>query len=137
MSIELENLSDVLNAIEELADVADIEKAITKSCLLVETSATQKAKKGRTGELAQSIQSEVKGLRGEVFTPLEYAPYVEFGTGLFAENGGRSAVPWVYCDDKGDFYTTYGQHPQPFMRPALDENRAEIIRIIKEGATKK
>lgn len=137
MSIELENLSDVLNAIEELADVADIEKAISKSCLLVERSAKQKAPKGRTGELAQSIQSEVKGLTGEVFTPLEYAPYVEFGTGLFAENGGRSAVPWVYCDDKGDFYTTYGQHPQKFMRPALDENRAEIIRIIKEGATKK
>ena len=137
MSIELENLSDVLNAIEELADVADIQKAISKSCLLVERSAKQKAPKGRTGELAQSIQSEVKGLTGEVFTPLEYGPYVEFGTGLFAENGGRSAVPWVYCDDKGDFYTTYGQHPQPFMRPALDENRAEIIRIIKEGATKK
>ena len=137
MSIELENLSDVLNAIEELADVKDIEKAISKSCLLVERSAKQKAPIGRTGELAQSIQSEVKGLRGEVFTPLEYAPYVEFGTGLFAEKGGRNRVPWVYCDEQGDFYTTYGQHPQPYMRPALDENRAEIIRIIKEGATKK
>ena len=136
MSIELENLGEVLNAIEELADVKDVEAALKKACLLVEASAKQKAPKGRTGELAQSIQSEVNGLRGEVFTPLEYAPYVEFGTGLFAEKGGRSAVPWTYCDEKGDFYTTYGQHPQKFMRPALDENRAEIVRIIKEGATK-
>lgn len=137
MSIELQNLSDVLNAIEELAEVGDIEKAISKSCMLVERSAKQLAPKGRTGELAQSITSEVKGLTGEVYTPLEYAPYVEYGTGLFAENGGRSAVPWVYCDDKGDFYTTYGQHPQPYMRPALNQNREEIVRIIKEGATKK
>ena len=136
MSIELENLGEVLNAIEELADVKDVEAALKKACLLVEASAKQKAPKGRTGELAQSIQSEVNGLRGEVFTPLEYAPYVEFGTGLFAEKGGRSAVPWTYCDEKGDFYTTYGQHPQQFMRPALNENRAEIVRIIKEGATK-
>lgn len=137
MSVELEGLTDVLNAIEELADTPDIQRALTKSCLLVERSAKQLAPKGRTGELANSITHEVKGLIGEVFTPLEYAPYVEFGTGLFAENGGRSNVPWVYCDDKGDFYTTYGQHPQPYMRPALNQNREEIIRIIKEGATKK
>ena len=137
MSIEIENLGEVLDAIEELADVADIEKAVEKACLLVERSAKQKAPKGRTGDLAQSITHEVQGVRGEVFTPLEYAPYVEYGTGLFAEKGGRSAVPWTYCDEKGDFYTTYGQHPQKFMRPALDENRAEIIRIIKEGATKR
>ena len=132
MSVELEGLTDVLNAIEELADTPDIQRALTKSCLLVERSAKQLAPKGRTGDLANSITHEVKGLIGEVFTPLEYAPYVEFGTGLFAENGGRSNVPWVYCDDKGDFYTTYGQHPQPYMRPALNQNREEIIRIIKE-----
>lgn len=137
MSIELENLTDVLNSIEELADTPDIQKAITKSCLLVERSAKQLAPKGRTGDLAKSITHEVKGLTGEVFTPLDYAPYVEFGTGLFAENGGRSDVPWTYCDERGDFYTTYGQHPSPYMRPALHQNREEIIRIIKEGATKK
>lgn len=137
MSIQFEGLGEVLDSIEELADVKDIEKALKKSCLLVERSAKQKAPKGRTGELANSITHEVKGLTGEVFTPKEYAPYVEFGTGLFAEKGGRADVPWVYCDDKGDFYTTYGQHPQPFMRPALNQNKDEIVRIIKEGATKK
>lgn len=137
MSIELENLTEVLNSIEELAEVEDIEAAITKSCMLLEKNAKQLAPKGRTGDLAKSITYKVKGLTGEVFTPLEYAPYVEYGTGLFAEGGGRSAVPWVYCDEKGDFYTTYGQQPQPYMRPALNQSREEIFRIIKEGATKK
>ena len=58
---------------------------------------------------------------------------VEYGTGLFAETGGRVDVPWSYQDDEGNWHTTSGQKPQPFMRPALDENRAKIKQIIKEG----
>jgi HK97 gp10 family phage protein len=78
----------------------------------------------------------VEGLEGVVFTPLEYAPYVEFGTGLFAEAGdGRKDVPWMYQDDKGDWHSTSGMKPRPYMRPALDENREEIKRILKEGIT--
>lgn len=60
---------------------------------------------------------------------------IEYGTGLFAEQGGRTDTPWTYKDDKGEWHTTSGQAPQPFMRPALDENREQIIRIIKEGIT--
>ena len=87
--------------------------------------------------MRRSITSKVDGLTGIVFTPLEYAPYVEYGTGLFAENGaGRKDVPWNYQDDKGEWHSTRGQKPQPFMRPALNENRTEIIRIIKEGLDK-
>jgi HK97 gp10 family phage protein len=66
---------------------------------------------------------------------LEYAPYVEFGTGLFAENGGRTDVPWCYQDDEGNWHTTSGMKPQPYMRPALEENRNEIINILKEAIT--
>ena len=70
---------------------------------------------------------------GEVYTPLEYAPYVEYGTGLFAEDGGRKDVPWYFKDDEGNWVKTSGQKPQPFMRPALEENREEILRLIKEA----
>jgi hypothetical protein len=108
--------------------------------------------------LQQSITSRVNNLTGEVYTPLEYAPYVEYGTGLFAtgEGGGRKEVPWVYVEgqessgraktihteqsadeavawlrEKGlKAYKTYGEKPQPFMRPALDENRSEILQIL-------
>lgn len=132
MSIEFEGIGRVIAAIDDVADTADIKRALGKACALVEASAKQKAPKG-SGELRRSITSEVNGTEGVVFTPLEYAPYVEFGTGLFAENGGRKDVPWTYQDEKGDWYTTYGQHPQPYMRPALDENRQQIIRILKEG----
>ena len=132
MSVEFEGLDRIITTIDDVAGVSEVKRALGKACALVESSAKQKAPKG-SGELRRSITSEVNDTEGVVFTPLEYAPYVEFGTGLFAENGGRSDVPWVSKDEKGDWYTTYGQHPQPYMRPALDENRQKIIQILKEG----
>jgi HK97 gp10 family phage protein len=119
--------------LEEKLGAEGMEQAVGKACALVERSAKEKAPKD-TGALRRSITSEVKRdgdtIEGTVFTPLEYAPYVEYGTGLFAESGGRKDVPWCYQDDKGEWHSTSGQHPQPFMRPALNENREEILRII-------
>lgn len=132
MSLELEGLDEVLDSIDLFTDLDKLSAAIGKACALVERTAKEKAPKGN-GELRRSIKSEVKDLEGVVYTPLEYAPYVEFGTGLFAEEGGRKDVPWNYKDDKGNWHSTSGMQPQPYMRPALYENREEILRILKEG----
>lgn len=132
INVEIDNLEMVIKGLED-AVIDDIRPGIEKACALVERSAKEKAPKD-TGALRRSITSEVREdgneVYGVVFTPLEYAPYVEFGTGLFAESGGRKDVPWCYQDDKGEWHSTYGQKPQPFMRPALTENREEIIRLI-------
>ena len=130
--IKFEGLEEVLNSIDRLDDTSTLESALGKACALVERSAKQKAPKD-TGALRRSITSKVEGLEGVVFTPLEYAPYIEYGTGLFAEDGGRSDVPWNYQDDRGEWHSTSGQKPQPYMRPALEENREEILRLIKEA----
>ena len=132
MSIRVNNIDAVNDALEQLIDKQKIEAALGRACAIVERSAKENAPKGN-GELRRSIQSKVDDLQGVVFTPLEYAPYVEYGTGLFAEEQGRKDVPWSYQDEKGEWHTTSGMHPQPFMRPALDENREQIKRIIKES----
>lgn len=132
MAIELEGLDEVLNELDKLDDTVDLTQALGKACALVERTAKQLAPKD-SGELRRSITSKVENNVGVVSTPLEYAPYVEFGTGLFAEGGGRSDVPWCYQDDKGDWHSTSGQKPQPFMRPALNQNREKIIEILKEA----
>lgn len=136
-NIRFEGLEQVLENIEELGDIGDMEAALKKACALVERSAKQKAPKD-TGDLRRSITSRIENngdeIVGVVYTPLEYAPYVEYGTGLFAEKGGRKDVPWFYVDDKGEWHITSGQRPQPYLRPALDENREAILRLIKEGA---
>ena len=135
MDIRFEGLEAVMEAMDEVANIEGVEQAIQQSCALVERSAKQKAPK-RTGALRASITSDVSGTTGKVYTALEYAPYVEFGTGLFAEKGGRTDVPWWYRDASGEWHSTSGQHPQPYMRPALDENRDRIMNLLKECLSK-
>ena len=136
MSIEFRGLEEFIDRLEELEDTTNVEAALGTACALVEAAAKQKAPKGKTGELRRSITSKVENMEGVVYTPLEYAPYVEYGTGLFAENGGRTDVPWSYQDDEGEWHTTSGMPPSPYMRPALNENREQILRLIKEGLLK-
>lgn len=132
MSIEIEGLNEILTKLEKLSNTQTLDAAIGKACAVVEAEAKKKAPKD-SGALRRSISSRVEDGRGIVYTPLEYAPYVEYGTGLFAESGGRSNVPWVYVDDEGKGHTTSGQKPQPYMRPALYESREKVLRVIREG----
>ena len=136
VDIKIDGLEEVLKKLDGVIDDQKVKSALGKACALVERSAKQKAPKG-TGELRRSITSKVETngneIIGIVFTPLEYAPYVEFGTGLFAESGGRMDVPWNYQDDKGEWHSTSGMKPQPYMRPALNENREQIKRILGEA----
>jgi hypothetical protein len=161
MSIELTGLEEVIEGLDLFTDVNKVNAALGKCCALVERSAKQKAPKG---ELQRSITSKVEDLKGTVYTPLEIAPYIEYGTGIYAEDGkGRQEVPWVYVEDSGrpqhkkviyteetaketaaflrskglDARITSGRHPQPYMRPALHENREEILRRLKEAMTNK
>lgn len=140
MSIAFEGLDEIINQLETMKQAKAMKQAMEMSCLLVERSAKEKAPKD-TGALRRSIESKVEGdgkdIVGIVSTPLEYAPYVEYGTGLFAENGGRKDVPWNYQDDKGEWHSTSGQHPHPFMRPALDENREKILTLLRGALLKK
>jgi HK97 gp10 family phage protein len=136
-AVKVEGLDDVLDAISNMADAQELKIALGKACALVEGEAKKNAPKG-DGHLRRSIESRVEENGGElvgiVSTPLEYAPYVEYGTGLFAEEGdGRKDVPWHYQDEKGEWHTTKGQKPQPFLRPALQDNRQNILRILKGG----
>lgn len=135
MAIKFEGVSSVVAKLNKVAEGDGLYKAMGKACALVEKDAKTKAPKD-TGDLRRSIESKVENsgdeVVGIVFTPLEYAPYVEYGTGLYAENGGRKDVPWLYKDDEGKTHITSGQHPQPYMRPALEENRKKIIEILKK-----
>lgn len=129
-NVEVQGLDKVLAKLDEIASGETIKQRLGIACALVERAAKEKAPKDN-GELRRSITSKVEGLTGIVFTPLEYAPYVEYGTGLFAEVAGRKDTPWSYQDDEGEWHSTSGQKPQPFMRPALNDNRTEILKILE------
>lgn len=136
MSIQIDNIGPLIQRLDNLVDANKIDGAMGKCCALVERRAKQLAPKD-TGQLRNSITSKVErdgnDVIGVVFTPKEYAPYVEYGTGLFAEKGGRKDG-WAYEDEEtGNLIFTRGQRPQPYLRPALNENRNKILKILEES----
>ena len=86
------------------------------------------------GELRRRITHQVQDTVGVVGTNVSYAPYVHEGTGIYAADGqGRKEVPWRYQDEEGQWHSTSGQKPQPFLRDAMDSLQGELLTLLKEG----
>lgn len=137
ITVDIDGINHLSQRFKSLADPATMRTALGEAGGVVERSAKQKCPKGRTGNLAQGIQYKVNaaGTVCTIFNPVFYAPYVEYGTGLFAEKGnGRKNVPWGFTDEEGkEWYPFFGAHPYPFLRPALKENRHEVIEILRDA----
>lgn len=119
-------------------------------------------KDGYGGTLRNSITHKVAPTESAVYvgTNLEYAPYVELGTGSHAKGGGGRQGWWVYVKDSdgstgkrpGKIYTfeearkvmailrskgldahmTNGQDPQPFLKPAVADHARTYRNIIED-----
>lgn len=76
-----------------------------------------------TGTLANSITHQMADSYTVVVgTNTPYAVYVEFGTGIYAENGQGRKTPWAYRDRKGELHWTRGVRPRPFLKTAIQNN---------------
>ena len=87
-----------------------------------------------TGNLRNGISHLVDSeeLVAYVGTDVEYAPYVELGTGKYAEGGGGRPTPWTYQDDNGVWHWTAGNRAQPFLKPAVADHAQTYRNIIKD-----
>lgn len=130
MSIRFENNSgEVISTMQEAAI-----RALEKCGLTAEEYAKRLAPVD-TGNLRNSITHQVDDGEGAVYigSNVEYATYVELGTGKYAE-GGRP-TPWVYQDAKGNWHWTAGNPAQPFLKPAVADH-AQTYRNIIENEMK-
>ena len=132
--VEIKNVDKLVAKLDNLSNL-QLEQALNKACLIVENEA-KKLCPVDTGQLRSSITHEVVEKEGRVGTNVEYAPYVEYGTGLFAANGDGRQERWSYQDGEGNWYSTIGQQPQPFLHPALNNNREQVLQTIKDEASK-
>ena len=108
---------------------------VSKAAMLVQGSAKNKAPVD-SGTLRQSIRTDKAKVQGEnvtatVSTNLEYAPYVEFGTGSRGQSTNTNTE--VEVSYRSDWR---GNKAQPFLWPALRENRNNSIKIIREEVRK-
>ena len=109
-------------------------RALESAALIVEASAKALAPVGDSGELRDKIDHNVvdtsNGPAAKIGSPLDYAMYVEYGTGEFAENGAGRKGGWSYQTPDGKWHHTNGMAPQPFLRPAFRRNKANIENVI-------
>ncbi len=107
-------------------------KWLLQACILVEGQAVLLAPVA-TSRLKQSIDYIVDDdeLVGYVGTNVDYAIYVEFGTGEFSENGNGRKGGWMYKDPSGEWFFTWGIEPQPYLRPAFRQTKGQIEALAK------
>ena len=108
-------------------------RGLIKASLLVEGQAVLLAPVDKGG-LRDSIGYKVdeSELVAYIGTNCEYAIYVEFGTGEFAEDGNGRKGGWLYKTPNGEVRFTYGMPPQPYLRPAFRQNQKAIRDILAD-----
>jgi len=98
----------------------------------------QKVTKHPTGNLAGSLESTVdSGAKKTVIhvgTNVNYAIYVEMGTGAYVP-GGRD-TPWAWRDAAGNWHRTIGQPPKPFLKPTITRRGKVYFKIIEDALKK-
>lgn len=88
-----------------------------------------------TGALRNSISHKVvdegKATTCYIGTNMEYAPYIEYGTGIYYDGGGRR-TSWTFQDRDGGWHMTNGQRARPYLKPAITDHVNEYKKIIEQ-----
>lgn len=120
--------------------IEEVKKAVDRGLEKVGIAAEAEAKKHisgkydksmravKTGRLRNSLTHAVKEGNVYIGTNVEYAPYVEMGTG---DHGTGTGKPWSYVDEKGVWHKTSGMKPRPFLQPAALDHLQEYERIFR------
>lgn len=114
-------------------------EGVTDICMDIRNKAVENITSANlvdTGVMRASIIMEVQevsdGVEAGVGSASEVALYQHEGTGLYAKDGkGRKEVPWVYRTPDGQYHSTKGVKPTPFLQDAVDEIRPNMLNYFK------
>ena len=147
VNFRVEGLSDILKKLEALKNIEKdprIDKALGRGAARIQ-GAVKMLTPVDTGNLRNKIfLAHEKMMEYAVTTNVEYAVFVEYGTGKL----GDPSVPhtskdhWTYYSDKlQKFITTHGQKPAHMFtkgfssahKTAFDIVRKEVMEVIKNA----
>ena len=138
INIEIDGLDNILDNLENISSKLDgaVQNGVAKGGKAIQAQCKAECPVD-TGELRNSIVEETTGGGGkytsEIGPTVDYGIYVEMGTGIYA--GGRQ-TPWRYQDSKGQWHTTRGQRPQPYMEPGFEAGKDEAVEILTHEVQK-
>lgn len=84
-----------------------------------------------TGRLRNSITHAVRGDDVYIGSNVEYAVWIELGSGIYASDGKGRQSPWGYYDRNGKYRVTRGMKPRHMLKKAASEHTEEYKRIIE------
>ncbi len=102
-------LEKKLKQLSDAARTTATQEVLNTGAVLVHGEAVNRITQQRavdTGNLRSSLNFSVSEDEAEVGTPVEYAPYVEYGTSRMAA--------------------------RPYLRPALDENIGKLVKLASD-----
>lgn len=119
-------------------DLAPVDTGLLRNSITYAVSGEQAAiseykadkgvKKGKYNGTAP--ESENGGTAVYIGTNVEYAPYIELGSGKHYAGGRKT--PWSYQDAQGNWNSTRGQEAQPYLKPAVTDYAQTYQNIIKD-----
>lgn len=151
MTVQIVNIDRLMRKLEDLGVNSKqvLRTSMAKNINFVEGQAKMLCSVD-TGWLQGSITSDTKENGDKIesicSTSVEYAQYVEFGTGPVGEANHEGICPdvpvtyrqtgWSYINKDGERVYTKGQPAKPFMYPALKDNEKKVIKEIRKDLKK-
>ena len=135
-TVTIKNIDRLIQRLNRIADM-ELEEKMKEAVTTVHGQAVELAvfEKGYSkGQLRESISMEInkkdEALEGRVYTNVQHAPYVEFGTGI----RGNGSYPYDIDGLKLTYNEEWaGMEAQPFMYPALKMHEKYIKQLFKDG----
>lgn len=87
-----------------------------------------------TGFLKNSINAQYQNMHGQVEATMNYAPYIEFGTGGMVNVPEGLETYAMQFKGKGD--ARVSMRPQPFLYPAFARETPKLLERINKGLEK-
>lgn len=134
--MEVTGLDKLLNTLRDLSDPKTVDAACRRGLRKAGKAVQASAKRlvhVDTGQLRNSIEVTDIPNGVDVGTNVKQGFFEEYGVGKRGDPSvaHTSKEQWSYQDEDGNWHTTSGHEPHPFLFPAVEMNKDKIPEIIK------
>jgi hypothetical protein len=139
-SVQIRGIDQLISKLKQAPEIAApiLQRALSASQAILAKYTVKGIVPWRTGFLAQTFRAELATGVLRWFPTASYAPYVEYGTGIYGTGPGathepivirpknKKALYWNGAEHPVRQVTNPGQHPNPFMERIIEHAQSDI-----------
>lgn len=144
MKVEVQGADALAYKLKKLGEDVDsiADKGLLQGAQKVQRSAKSLIRqKGAydTGRLHGSISVEKIPKGYSVGTNLNYAPFIEYGTGTKGDPtvAHSQRTTWRYKAQDGSWHTAHAMRARPYLRPALNANKTYVVKSVRNALVRR